>query len=160
MFCDKLCDDTPKWITTHIIRSLSSPTVTWALPNMLTQKHMCFLLQLFRTFINEQLSIIIISKYDDIISTKKCVNFPSHQNVTRLCTSPKYNDTITWKRFPPHWPFVRGNHRSPLYSPLKGPVMPTHVFHPKQHALGLRFDAMWFISPFKNNRQLWGLTGN
>ena len=30
------------------------------------------------------------------------------------------DDVIKWKHFPPHWPFVRGIHRSPVNSPHKG----------------------------------------
>ena len=29
-------------------------------------------------------------------------------------------DVIKWKHFPRYWPFVRGIHRSPVNSPLKG----------------------------------------
>ena len=31
-----------------------------------------------------------------------------------------HDDVIKWKHFPRYWPFVRGNHRSPVNSPLKG----------------------------------------
>ena len=31
-----------------------------------------------------------------------------------------HDDAIKWKRYPPHWPFVRGIHRSPVNSPHKG----------------------------------------
>ena len=31
-----------------------------------------------------------------------------------------HNDVIKWKHFPRYWPFVRGIHRSPVNSPLKG----------------------------------------
>ena len=31
-----------------------------------------------------------------------------------------YDDVIKWKHFPRYWPFVRGNHRSPVNSPHKG----------------------------------------
>ena len=31
-----------------------------------------------------------------------------------------YDDVIKWKHFPRYWPFVRGIHRSPVNSPLKG----------------------------------------
>ena len=31
-----------------------------------------------------------------------------------------HDDVIKWKHFPRHWPFVRGNHRSPVNSPHKG----------------------------------------
>ena len=31
-----------------------------------------------------------------------------------------FYDVIKWKHFPRNWPFVRGNHRSPVNSPHKG----------------------------------------
>ena len=31
-----------------------------------------------------------------------------------------HDDVIKWKHFPRYWPFVRGFHRSPVNSPLKG----------------------------------------
>ena len=31
-----------------------------------------------------------------------------------------HDDVIKWKHFPHYWPFVRGIHRSPVYSPHKG----------------------------------------
>ena len=31
-----------------------------------------------------------------------------------------HDDVIKWKHFPRYWPFVRGIHRSPVNSPLKG----------------------------------------
>ena len=30
-----------------------------------------------------------------------------------------HDDIIKWKHFPRYWPFVRGNHRSPVNSPTK-----------------------------------------
>ena len=33
-------------------------------------------------------------------------------------------DIMAWERFPQHWPFVRGIHRSLADSPHKGPVKP------------------------------------
>ena len=35
-------------------------------------------------------------------------------------TKPLNDDVIQWKHFPRYWPFVRGNHRSPVISPHKG----------------------------------------
>ena len=32
----------------------------------------------------------------------------------------EHDDVIKWKHFPRYWPFVRGNHRSPVNSPHKG----------------------------------------
>ena len=31
-----------------------------------------------------------------------------------------HDEVIKWKHFPRYWPFVRGIHRSPVYSPHKG----------------------------------------
>ena len=31
-----------------------------------------------------------------------------------------HDDVIKWKHFPRYWPFVRGTHRSPVNSPIKG----------------------------------------
>ena len=33
---------------------------------------------------------------------------------------PLYDDVITWKHYPRHWPFVRGIHRSPMDSLHRG----------------------------------------
>ena len=33
---------------------------------------------------------------------------------------PCHDDVFKWKHFPRYWPFVRGIHRSPVYSPHKG----------------------------------------
>ena len=33
---------------------------------------------------------------------------------------PKHDDVIKWKHFPRYWPFMRGIHRSTVYSPHKG----------------------------------------
>ena len=32
----------------------------------------------------------------------------------------RHDDVIKWNHFPRYWPFVRGIHRSPVYSPHKG----------------------------------------
>ena len=37
-----------------------------------------------------------------------------------LFISTYYDDVIQWKHFPRYWPFVRGNHRSPMDTPHKG----------------------------------------
>ena len=36
-----------------------------------------------------------------------------------LFTSTFHDDVIQWKHFPRYWPFVRGNHQSPLDTPHK-----------------------------------------
>ena len=33
-----------------------------------------------------------------------------------------HDDVIKWEHFPRYWPFVRGIHRSPVYSPSQRPV--------------------------------------
>ena len=38
------------------------------------------------------------------------------------------HDVIKWKRFPHHWPFVRGNHRSPVDFLHKRPVTQALMF--------------------------------
>ena len=44
--------------------------------------------------------------------------------ICNTCYPHKYHrprdDVIEWKHFPRYWPFVRGIHRSPVNSPLKG----------------------------------------
>ena len=39
-----------------------------------------------------------------------------------------HDDVIKWKHFPRYWPFVRGNHRSPVTSPHKGQWRGTLMF--------------------------------
>ena len=39
-----------------------------------------------------------------------------------------HDDVIKWKHFPLHWPFVRGIHRSPVYSPHKGQWRGASIF--------------------------------
>ena len=41
---------------------------------------------------------------------------------------PAHDDVIKWKHFPCYWPFVRGIHRSPVNSPLKGQWCRTMMF--------------------------------
>ena len=36
---------------------------------------------------------------------------------------PAHDDVMKWKRFPYHWPFVRGSHRLLMYPLLKGPII-------------------------------------
>ena len=49
--------------------------------------------------------------------TRRCLIF-----VTGFMTlfRPAYDDVITWKHYPPYWPYVRGIHRSSVNSPHKG----------------------------------------
>ena len=39
-----------------------------------------------------------------------------------------HDDVITWKHFPRCWPFLRGIHRSPVNSPLKGQWRGASIF--------------------------------
>ena len=52
-----------------------------------------------------------------------------------------HDDVIKWKHFPRYWPFVRGIHRSPMNSPLKG-----------QWRGALMFSLIW-INGWVNNRK-------
>ena len=40
----------------------------------------------------------------------------------------EHDDVIKWKQFPRYWPFVRGIHRSPVNSPLKGQWLGALIF--------------------------------
>ena len=50
------------------------------------------------------------------------------ENVRRR-THVIHDDLIKWKRFPRNWPFVRGIHRSPIYSPHKGQWRGALIFY-------------------------------
>ena len=67
-----------------------------------------------------------------------------------------HDDVIKWKHFPRYWPFVRGIHRSPVYSPHKGQWRGTFMFSliclNKQ--LSKQFRRRWFEMPL---RSLWRL---
>ena len=39
-----------------------------------------------------------------------------------------HDDVIRWKHFPRYWPFVQGNHRSPVNSPHKGQWRGAFIF--------------------------------
>ena len=54
-----------------------------------------------------------------------------------------HDDVIKWKHFPRYWPFVRGNHRSPVNSPHKGQW---------RGALMLSLISAW-INSWVNNRE-------
>ena len=53
-----------------------------------------------------------------------CVTSPLHGSCSFLIKSyyslAHHDDVIKWKHVPRYWPFVRGNHRSPVNSPHKG----------------------------------------
>ena len=61
-----------------------------------------------------------------------------------------HDDVIKWKHFPRYWPFVRGNHRSPVNSPHKGLWRSFDVFFDKR--LGKQLWGLWFEAP---PRSLW-----
>ena len=42
-----------------------------------------------------------------------------NESLLFLFTSTFHDDVIQWKHFPRYWPFVRGNHQSPLDTPHK-----------------------------------------
>ena len=50
------------------------------------------------------------------------------QNV-EFKTKLYHDDVIKWKHFPRYWPFVRGIHRSPVYSPHKGQWRGASIFY-------------------------------
>ena len=55
-----------------------------------------------------------------------------------------HNDVIKWQYLPRYWPFVRGIHRSPVYSPHKRPVT-------------WSFDVFFDLRPNKLlSKQSWG----
>ena len=49
---------------------------------------------------------------------------PQNYNLSCICKQPapqkKHDDVIKWKHLPRYWPFVRGIHRPPVNSPIKG----------------------------------------
>ena len=57
-----------------------------------------------------------ISPNNDISVSLDCL----FKSVCRLTTKIYHDDVIKWRHFPRYWPFVRGNHRSPVNSPHKG----------------------------------------
>ena len=54
-----------------------------------------------------------------------------------------HDDVIKWKHFPRYWPFVRGNHRSPVNSPHRGRWQGAFMFS---------FICAW-INGWVNNRE-------
>ena len=79
---------------------------------------------------------VLFEAVEQIIFTPKpfCLERYCRANLDRwaLCTSERlvlrtfldqtgscHDDVIKWKHFPRYWPFVRGNHRSPVNSPHK-----------------------------------------
>ena len=53
--------------------------------------------------------------------SKFCGGGEGYPNVNRSrSTISSHDDVIKWKHFSRYWPFVRGIHRSPVNSPLKG----------------------------------------
>ena len=58
----------------------------------------------------------------------------------------RHDDVIKWKHFPRYWPFVRGIHRSPVNSPLKGQC---------HGALMLSFICAWTNGWVNQKRRWW-----
>ena len=54
-------------------------------------------------------SLNTVRAHDDDMTWKRFLHYQSIDD-----------DVIKWKHFPRYWPFVRGNHRSPVNSPHKG----------------------------------------
>ena len=73
-----------------------------------------------------------------------------------FCSScGKYDDVIKWKHFPRYWLFVRGIHRSPVYSPSQRPVTRSFdVFFDLRvnERLSKQSRGWWFETP---SRSLW-----
>ena len=65
----------------------------------------------------------------------------------------KHHDNgIKWKRFPRHWPFVKGIHRSPLNCPHKGQSRGTLFDLCLNKRLSKQSWGWWFETP---SRSLW-----
>ena len=71
----------------------------------------------------------------------KCYLLNARLHVAHL--SWAHDDVIRWKHLPRYWPFVRGNHRSPVISPHKGQW---------GWALMLSLICVW-INSWVNNRE-------
>ena len=54
--------------------------------------------------------------------------YPPHTDSLQTATYNFHDDVIKWKHFPLYWPFVRGNHCSPVNSPHKGHLRGTLMF--------------------------------
>ena len=52
---------------------------------------------------------------ETVATDKSCIGY----NDSNPCVCV-HDNVITWKHFPRYWPYVRGIHRSPVKSPLKG----------------------------------------
>ena len=65
-----------------------------------------------------------------------------------------HDDVIKWKHFPRYWLFVRGIHRSPVNSPLKGQWRGFDVFFDLRlnKRLSKQWWGWWFKAP---SRSLW-----
>ena len=51
-----------------------------------------------------------------------------HGNACAIFIYLSHHDVIRWKHFSRYWPFVRGIHRSPVNSPLKGQLRGALMF--------------------------------
>ena len=60
---------------------------------------------------------------DKPLSEAMMVNLPTHICITRPQWAKIHDNIMKWERFPDYWPFVIGNHWSPVDSPHQGPMM-------------------------------------
>ena len=84
---------------------------------------------------------IVISRVNVIVHVNVHANV--HVIVIAHAIAPVHDDVIKWKHFPRNWPFVRGIHRSPVYSPHKGQW---------RRALMFSLICVW-INDWVNNRE-------
>ena len=62
-------------------------------------------------------NLVRINSDSFVNATGLGVSYPQHPGPS---ASYVHDDVIKWKHFPRYWSFVRGIHRSPVYSPHKG----------------------------------------
>ena len=60
-----------------------------------------------------------------------------------MCTAKNHDAFIKWKHFPRNWPFVKGNHRSPVDSTYKG-----HSLYTPEQTVEQTMDtsAIWYAT--------------
>ena len=107
---------------------------------------------------------VSILKWDSIIhllSSYHCrlqwsVHLPQvcrSQRPRSLSLKKSHDAVIKWKHFPRYWPFVRGNHRSPMNFPHNGPWRGALVFSLICSWInGKQWSGSWFETP---SRPLW-----
>ena len=64
----------------------------------------------------------VVSKYSSLRTIIKYLGYITTNNKRGVCC------VIKWKHIPRYWPFVRGNHRSLVNSPHKGPWRGAFMF--------------------------------